>query len=81
MNTLAPDAPATDHSVRLRAEEAANYLRVSSSTLAKWRMRREGPPYERCGSRVILYDRAELDAWLARRRVRPKSDYRDGRAS
>jgi hypothetical protein len=30
---------------RLRAVEAASYLRVSRSTLAKWRMRGEGPPY------------------------------------
>ena len=50
---------------RLRAVEAAVYLRVSRSTLAKWRMRGEAPPYHRCGPRIVYYYRDELDAWLA----------------
>jgi predicted DNA-binding transcriptional regulator AlpA len=50
---------------RLRASEAAKYLQLSRSTLAKWRMRNEGPPYHRCGPRLIYYFRQEIDAWLA----------------
>lgn len=50
---------------RLWANEAAKYLQLSRSTLAKWRMRGEGPPYHRCGSRLIYYFRPEIDAWLA----------------
>jgi predicted DNA-binding transcriptional regulator AlpA len=50
---------------RLWASEAAVYLQLSRSTLAKWRMRGEGPPYHRCGLRLIYYIRAEIDAWLA----------------
>ena len=34
----------TENRKRLRAVEAAEFLRVSRSTLAKWRMRGEGPP-------------------------------------
>lgn len=49
---------------RLRAIEAANYLRVSRSTLAKWRMSRVGPPFHRCGSRLVYYFQHEIDAWL-----------------
>jgi predicted DNA-binding transcriptional regulator AlpA len=49
---------------RLRAVEAALYLRVSRSTLAKWRMRGEGPPYHRCGPRIVQYHKDEIDAWL-----------------
>jgi predicted DNA-binding transcriptional regulator AlpA len=50
---------------RLWAREAAEYLQLSRSTLAKWRMRNEGPPYHRCGPRLIYYFRPEIDAWLA----------------
>ncbi len=50
---------------RLRAHEAAAYLRVSRSTLAKWRMRGEGPPYHRCGPRIVFYYSEEIEAWLA----------------
>jgi excisionase family DNA binding protein len=49
---------------RLRAVEAANYLRVSRSTLAKWRMRGEGPLHHRCGPRIVQYYKDEIDAWL-----------------
>ena len=51
--------------VRLRAVEAAQYLRVSRSTLAKWRMSGNGPVYHRCGPRLVYYFRHEIDAWLA----------------
>jgi predicted DNA-binding transcriptional regulator AlpA len=50
---------------RLKAIEAAKYLRVSRSTLAKWRMSGQGPPYHHCGPRLINYLQHEIDAWLA----------------
>jgi predicted DNA-binding transcriptional regulator AlpA len=50
---------------RLRAVQAAYYLQVSRSTLAKWRMRGAGPPYHRCGPRIVYYYRDEIDSWLA----------------
>lgn len=49
---------------RLWAREAAEYLRVSRSTLAKWRMRGEGPPFHRCGTRLVYYLTHEIDACL-----------------
>ena len=49
---------------RLKAIEAAAYLRVSRSTLSKWRMNREGPPFHRCGPRLVYYFRDEIDRWL-----------------
>lgn len=55
----------SQQSSRLRAAEAANYLRVSRSTLAKWRMSRVGPPFHRCGPRLIYYLQHEIDEWLA----------------
>jgi len=50
---------------RIRAAIAAIYLGVSRSTLAKWRMRGEGPAYHRCGPRIVYYFKDEIDAWLA----------------
>jgi predicted DNA-binding transcriptional regulator AlpA len=54
-----------DASDRIWAIEAAGYLRVSRSTLAKWRMNGMGPPFHRCGPRLVYYLKHEIDAWLA----------------
>jgi excisionase family DNA binding protein len=53
----------TQMSRRFRAPAAAEYLGVSTSTLAKWRMRGDPPAYRKLG-RVIVYDQTDLDAWL-----------------
>lgn len=58
--------------IRLRALEAAQDLRVSRSTLAKWRMRGVGPRYHRCGPRLVFYYKDEIEAWLT------QCDERDG---
>jgi predicted DNA-binding transcriptional regulator AlpA len=50
---------------RLRAARAAHYLGVSRSALAKWRTKHMGPPYHRCGPRIVYYYKAEIDQWLA----------------
>jgi hypothetical protein len=57
----------------LTPEDAAQYLRIAVATLASSRLtppRCDGPPYVRYG-RAIRYLRADLDAWLAARRVVP----------
>ena len=51
--------------IRLKARDAAEELCVSRSTLAKWRMKRTGPPYHRCGPRLVFYYKDEIDTWLA----------------
>jgi predicted DNA-binding transcriptional regulator AlpA len=51
------------NSRRFRARKAAEYLGVSDSTLAKWRMRGDPPGYRKLG-RVVVYDQADLDALL-----------------
>lgn len=48
---------------RLCAKEAASYLGLSTSTLAKKRMTGEGPPYFKLGRKVI-YDVHVLDGWV-----------------
>jgi predicted DNA-binding transcriptional regulator AlpA len=54
----------TTNNPRLWASDAAKYLQLSRSTLAKWRMCGEGPPFHRCGPRLIYYVQQEIDAWL-----------------
>lgn len=50
----------------LRTEAAAEYLgNVSPRTLEKWRRQGTGPTWVRLGARLVLYDRRELEAWLA----------------
>jgi predicted DNA-binding transcriptional regulator AlpA len=47
----------------LTAKEAANFLRLSSSWLAKARMRGDGPPYVKLG-RSIRYREGVLVQWM-----------------
>ena len=63
----------SDTRERLKSIETANYLRVSLSTLAKWRMHEGGPPFHHCGPRIIYYYKDEIDAWLAECDRRRKS--------
>ena len=46
--------------------EAADYLKSSTSTLAKRRLNGDGPNFTRIG-RAIRYRRVDLDAWMAAR--------------
>ena len=57
---------------RLSEKEAAHYLgTVSPRTLQDWRITGQGPAYAKLGTRVA-YDVADLDAFVAARRVEPK---------
>ena len=58
-----------DH-LNLTPREAADYLRVSQRTLIRWRNQRTGPAWTRCGGKIV-YQRADLDAWLDSKRVHP----------
>jgi predicted DNA-binding transcriptional regulator AlpA len=59
---------------RLRAPEAAAYLGLAPSTLAKMRLRGDGPPYHKAGPRVVVYSLADLEDWLKAGRRRSTSD-------
>lgn len=48
----------------LRTTEAAKYLGLSGSVLAKMRMRGDGPPFVKLGRRVVVYRLADLIAWM-----------------
>lgn len=62
-----PAKPARDD---LTVIEAAKFLRVKVATLSTWRMREQGPPYQRIGGRLV-YPRAKLEKWLAENEVKP----------
>lgn len=56
----------------LRTEDAANYTGLSASTLTKLRLTGGGPEYIKLG-KVVVYDLADLDAWLSSKRRRSTS--------
>lgn len=57
----------------LIAKDAAAYLGIAQQTLAKMRWSGDSPPYYKVG-RQVVYDRSELDDWLALRRRRSTAD-------
>ncbi len=59
---------------KFRAPAAAEYLCLSVSTLAKMRLRGDGPVYSKVGPRVVVYDVADLEAYLAARRRHSTSE-------
>ncbi len=60
-------------STKLRAPQAAAYVGLSPSTLAKMRLRGDGPVYSKAGPRVVIYERADLEAWLDAKKRRSTS--------
>ncbi len=48
----------------LNPEEAAEYLSLSSKTLAVWRCQGKGPRYKVAGQRLVRYHVNDLDAWV-----------------
>ena len=59
---------------KLRAPHAAKYLGLAPSTLAKMRLRGDGPRYYKAGARIVLYDVSDLEAWLSERSRKSTSD-------
>ena len=66
-----------EHVKILRTPDAARYLGLSPSTLAKMRLRGEGPIYSKCGPRIVVYDVADLDFYLVSRKRRSTSEICD----
>lgn len=51
----------------LTEKQAADRARLSSRTLARYRVDGDGPPYCRIGPRCIRYRIEDIDAWVASR--------------
>ncbi len=54
----------------MSSAEFAQYARLAERTPSVWRGRNIGPPWIKCGRRV-LYRRDDVDAWLRARLVSP----------
>ena len=50
---------------RLKPTQAADYLGLKPSTLAKWRVLGEGPIYAKLGRKIVVYEIDDLDQWVA----------------
>ena len=48
----------------LTPAETAARLRVSRSTLRRWRFEGGGPPSRKLGPRTVRYERSALDEWV-----------------
>ena len=66
-------------STRFNVGDAAKYTKLSVSFLNKKRVFGGGPIYSRLGRRVV-YEQADLDAWLNNNKFASTSEYRDGGA-
>ena len=51
-------------SAKLRTEAAARHVGLAPSTLAKMRVRGDGPVFSKAGARVVVYDVEDLNDWL-----------------
>jgi predicted DNA-binding transcriptional regulator AlpA len=72
---MVQDNAVNNISKKMRPPDAAYYLGVSTSTLAKWRCQdSSGPPYMKLGPRIVAYDQRELDAWMRGRSRRSTSE-------
>jgi len=47
----------------LKPKEAAEYLKMSTNTLATWRHQRRGPSFIKTG-RTVKYNQDDLDKWM-----------------
>ena len=65
----------TDINNKMRVPQAAAYTRVAESTLAKLRCYGGGPRFAKLGPRLVVYDRADLDAWMSNRMCHSTSEY------
>lgn len=68
----------TATALRLTVADASAYIGISQSTLNKLRVFGGGPVFLKLGRRVV-YDPADIDAWMVERRRRSTSD--SGRAA
>jgi predicted DNA-binding transcriptional regulator AlpA len=71
----------TSNRILLRPPEAGAYIGLSVSTLAKQRLRGDGPKFIRLSPRAIGYLQSDLDAWCTEKRYSSTSEYGSTAAS
>lgn len=63
-----------DRTNRVPTDEAARYLGMARSTLEKWRVYGNGPPFMKIGNR-ITYQIRDLESWLEAHRYTSTKQY------
>jgi excisionase family DNA binding protein len=63
----------SQRSIWLTRKEAANYLKLGESTMAKLFVSGDGPPAIKIG-RSVRYSSVDLNEWMAAKRRRSTSD-------
>jgi hypothetical protein len=53
-----------EHPKKMRPKHAARFIGIAMSTLARMRARGDGPMFSKPTSRIIVYDREEIEKWL-----------------
>lgn len=64
----------SDQKQKMRPAETARYAGLGNSTLARLRSGGGGPKFSKVG-RIVVYDRQDVDMWLADRLCRSTADY------
>ncbi len=64
MTTTKSSQQAQDPPRFMSADDVTKETTIAKATLAKWRWNGNGPPWCKCGARVV-YSRDDLDAWIA----------------
>lgn len=53
---------------KLKPADAAEFLGLKPSTLAKMRVDGTGPVYSKLGGKIVVYDPADLEEWVSRKK-------------
>ena len=61
----------------MSVEDLAVFLGISKRTIYKYIASGTGPPYIRLSKKNITFDRADVEAWLASKKVITKSKERN----
>lgn len=55
-------------------QQAADYIGVNQSTLWRWEKKGKGPAFYRLSKSIVLYNRNDIDRWLAQKRNDPAQE-------
>ena len=68
------DNPTQSKSAIMTEGETASLLRIKRFTLRKWRREGCGPPFIRCGGRLIRYIDNDVVRWVEQNRYNSNAD-------
>ena len=63
--------PAEMGELLLTEDEAAMKMKLSTTTLRKWRRTNFGPPYTQWGARIVRYSPSAIEEWVRGQLIRP----------